>query len=123
MDIKQKYRHIWNDLYSSETGLLAYTLHRRYHLQPSEAVAFMDQYEKEGLITVDNELRISITNKGRESIGDLLQKLVNASSDEGSLYLDNIKVNDKVGIFEPYIPDKQFYFKYKNEASNKETSK
>lgn len=123
MDIKQKYRHIWNDLYSSETGLLAYTLHRRYHLQPSEAVAFMDQYEKEGLITVDNELRISITNKGRESIGDLLQKLVNASSDEGSLYLDNIKVNDKVGIFEPYIPDKQFYFKYKNEGSNKETSK
>ena len=110
MDIKQKYRHIWNDLYSSETGLLAYTLHRRYHLQPSEAVAFMDQYEKEGLITVDNELRMSITNKGRESIGDLLQKLVNASSDEGSLYLDNIKVNDKVGIFEPYIPDKQFYF-------------
>ena len=123
MDIKQKYRHIWKDLYSSETGLLAYTLHRRYHLQPSEAVAFMDQYEKEGLITVDNELRISITNKGRESIGDLLQKLVNASSDEGSLYLDNIKVNDKVGIFEPYIPDKQFYFKYKNEGSNKETSK
>lgn len=123
MDIKQKYRHIWNDLYSSETGLLAYTLHRRYHLQPSEAVAFMDQYEKEGLITVDNELRISITNKGRESIGDLLQKLVNASSDEGSLYLDNIKVNEKVGIFEPYIPDKQFYFKYKNEGRNKETSK
>lgn len=123
MDIKQKYRHIWNDLYGSETGLLAYTLHRRYHLQPSEAVAFMDQYEKEGLITVDNELRISITNKGRESIGDLLQKLVNTPSDEGSLYLDNIKINDKVGIFEPYIPDKQFYFRYKNEGSNKETSK
>lgn len=123
MDIKSKYRYIFNDLFSSDNGLFAYTLHSRYHLQPSEAVAFMDQYEKEGLITVDNELRISITNKGRESIGDLLQKLVNTPSDEGSLYLDNIKINDKVGIFEPYIPDKQFYFRYKNEGSNKETSK
>ena len=51
MDIKSKYRYIFNDLFSSDNGLFAYTLHSRYHLQPSEAVAFMDQYEKEGLIT------------------------------------------------------------------------
>ncbi len=124
MDIKLKYRYIFYDLFKSDNGLLAYTLHRRYQIEPSEAVDFMNQYEADGIITVDDELRIKLTNKGRESMNEILAKFQNLSSEGNELsYLDRIKINDKIDIFEPYLPDILFYFRYKNEGSNKETSK
>lgn len=52
MDIKLKYRNVFYSLYQSSKGLLAYTLYSRYNIQPTEAVEFINQYEKEGIITI-----------------------------------------------------------------------
>lgn len=50
MDIKLKYRNVFYSLYQSSKGLLAYTLYSRYNIQPTEAVEFINQYEKRVLL-------------------------------------------------------------------------
>ena len=53
MDIKLKYREVFNDLYRSEKGLMAFTLYSRYNIPPSEAVEFINYYENLEIISID----------------------------------------------------------------------
>lgn len=121
MDIKLKYRNVFYSLYQSSKGLLAYTLYSRYNIQPTEAVEFINQYEKEGIITIDNEQRICLTPKGRNEISTILNGL-KIKFEQKSHYYESIKSNDTIVIFEPYLPDINFYNRYEGEKQ-KETSK
>lgn len=121
MDIKLKYRKIFVDLFDSEKGLFAYTLYSRHAIQPSEAIEFIDFYKKEGIISVNKEQRIKLTAIGRDKINIILDKLVPKQREKIS-YISEMKLEDSIGVFEPYLPDVQFYERYKKEKSERETS-
>lgn len=121
MDIKLKYRKIFLDLFDSEKGLFAYTLYSRYAVHPSEAIDFIDLYEKDGILSIDEEQRIKLTERGKNKINIILGKLVPKQREESS-YINAMKLKDSIGIFEPYLPDVQFYERYKKEKSERETS-
>ena len=105
MDINQKYRAVFYDLYATPKGLFAYTLYSRYDIKPSEAMVFMDKYAKEGIITVDNNQCISLTKKGKETIIHVLNRPISIVQDENNSYLSRIKSDETIKAYEPYLPD------------------
>lgn len=114
MDIK-KYMDVFYSLYQSSKGLLAYTLYSRYNIQPADAVEFVNQYEKQGIITIDDEQRICLTSEGRNKINIILKNLESKLEHKQNYYLKTIKSSDTIEIFEPYLPDVSFYSRYKGE--------
>ncbi len=88
---------------------------------PLKVVEFINQYEKQGIITIDDEQRICLTPKGRNEISTILNEL-KIKLEHKSHYFESIKSNDTIGIFEPYLPDINFYNRYEGEKQ-KETSK
>lgn len=121
MDIKLKYKQVFSDLYQSENGLLAYTFYSRYSLMPSEAIDFIDTYQNEGYISIDDELRIKLTNKGRDSIESIQKRLQSAVTDNVSPFLrEFVLIESEIEIFTPYIPNINFYNKYVEERREKE---
>lgn len=123
MDIKFRHREVFNDLYKSERGLMAFTLYSRYNIQPSEAVAFINYYEKLDIISVDSEQRIKLTPKGKNEILGILNKLEKSTMSPQASYLSMIKNSETISLYEPYLPDRIFYDNFTKERSEKETSK
>ena len=123
MDIKCKHREVFNDLYKSENGLMAFTLYSRYNIQPSEAVAFINYYEKLDIISIDSEQRIKLTSKGRNEILGILNKLGKSTTSPQVSYLRMIQSDETISLYEPYLPDRTFYDNFTKERSEKETSK
>ncbi len=123
MDIKIKYKNIFQDLYNKDKGLLAYTLYSRYHIEPSEIVDFMIQYRNEGIIQIDEEQRIKLTTKGKILIIPLLKSVRSEPIGKEIDYIKCIQTEYRVKAFEPYLPHINFLKRYKkNERSEKETS-
>lgn len=114
MDIRLKYRKVFYDLYKSSKGLLAYTLYSRYSVQPTEAIEFINQYVKQGIISIDDEQRLCLTQEGRNKIHILLNELI-PTTRESTNYFNDIKSYETIEIFEPYLPDVSFYHKIKGE--------
>ena len=123
MDIKLKYREVFNDLYRSEKGLMAFTLYSRYNIPPSEAVEFINYYENLEIISIDGEQRIKLTSKGKNEILGILNKIGKSNMPINSSYLTMIKSDENISLYEPYLPDRQFYDNFIKERSEKETSK
>lgn len=124
MDIKSKYREIFNDLYRSEKGLMAFTLYGRYNIQPSEAVEFINYYADLEIISIDSEQRIKLTSKGRNEILGILNKIGKSNMPTHSSYLSMIKSGETISVYEPYLPDRRFYDNsIKERSEKKETSK
>ena len=123
MDIKLKYREVFNDLYRSEKGLMAFTLYSRYNIPPSEAVEFINYYENLEIISIDGEQRIKLTSKGKNEILGILNKIGISNISTNSSYLTMIKSDENINLFEPYLPDRRFYDNFIKERSEKETSK
>ena len=112
MDINSKYKRILIDLFSSPRGLFAYTLYSRYGITPSEAVAFVDEYQKSGIIQVDSSYRIVLTKEGHNQILSITNSFETDSSGEIS-YLGRYMTEQGIGINEPFLPDELFYIKYR----------
>ena len=119
MDIKSKYREVFNDLYRSEKGLLAFTLYSRYNIQPSEAVEFINYYAGLELISIDKEQRIKLTSKGRDEILGILNKIRMSNISTHSSYLSMIESDETISLYEPYLPDRRFYDNFMKERSEK----
>lgn len=111
MDINSKQRRVFTDLFASTTGLLVYTLYSRYRLEPSEAVEFIHHYQQDGIISIDANNRLQLTLKGRESIGNILDKIISSKEVESD-YFDEQKVGNPLALFEPFLPDVSFVNKY-----------
>ena len=118
MDINSKYKQILIDLFSSPRGLFAYTLYGRYGLTPSEAVAFVEEYQKSGIIQVDLDYRIVLTKEGRRQILSLTNSFETNTSGEMT-YLSRYITEESIDINEPYLPDELFYFKYRAREADK----
>ena len=123
MDIKLKYREVFNDLYKNERGLMSFTLYSRYNIQPSEAVEFINYYENLGIISVDSEQRIKLTSIGKNEILGILNKIRKSNTSTCSSYKSRMKSDEKISLYEPYLPNRGFYDNFIKERREKETSK
>lgn len=109
---KNLYETLLDDLYHSEKGLLAILLIERYSMTANELFKFIDLYSEQGIIEVDDENHIMLTESGRNQF---LQGSVHVS------FLDSVKTSyNKIPINEPYLPNISFIKDL--EGRRKETS-
>lgn len=109
---KNLYDTLLDELYHSDRGLLAISLLERYSMTANELFKFIDLYSEQGIIEVDDENHIMLTESGRNQ---LLQGNVHVS------YLDSVKtLYNKIPINEPYLPNISFIKDL--EGRRKETS-
>lgn len=112
MGISNKYKKVLSDLYSSEGGLLVYTLYSRYGVEPSEAIDFIRHYQAEEIITVDDNDRIRLTSGGKKKIVSLLKDLDIRGDIMNYSYLQSVKTGTSIRPFAPYLPTIEFYERY-----------
>lgn len=117
---KQVAIDIIRELYKSENGLLTYTLYTRFKMSAVDMVLFVNHYLEKGLIQVDDELRVSLTDGGRHyALGIINQHRGDNKSSE-SQYFKEVQSN-WIGKFDPYIPNKDFIKKFKKQRENGKT--
>ena len=119
MDINSKYKQILIDLFSSPRGLFAYTLYGRYGLTPSEAVGFVEDYQKSGIVQVDSDYRIVLTKEGRSQILSLANSFETDTTGGEITYLGRYITEEGIDINEPFLPDELFYIKYRTREADK----
>lgn len=122
MDIKFKYQKIFADLFASEDGIFAYKLHCDYDITPSEAVEFIKKYEKKGIISVSEDFKLSLTAEGRNDIVKTTHEL-QLERRRSMISIQCVQTNEKLGLFDPYLPNENFITKIQGEKIRKETSK
>lgn len=105
-------------LYQSTDGLLPYTLYTRFKMNAVDVLAFVKQYQPKGLISVDDELRIKLSEDGRHYALGLINKHKEGPLEGGSEYYNKIQI-PQMDKYDPYIPDKVFAEKYKKENNKK----
>lgn len=102
MDIRLKCRRLLEDLFRSENGLQTYTLYRRYGIEPEEMLKIFDVYKSQEVISVDNDMRITLTDYGRGSIDRILGEIQSVWHVDASTYLDRNRLDIIMPITEPY---------------------
>lgn len=105
-------------LYQSTDGLLPYTLYTRFKMNAVDVLAFVKQYQPKGLISVDDELRIKLSEDGRHYALGLINKHKEEPLEGGSEYYNKVQI-PQMDKYDPYIPDKVFAEKYKKENNKK----
>lgn len=111
MGISSKHKQVLIDLYSSPHGLYAYTLYGRYGLTPSEAVSFIEEFKKEGIVDIDQDNRICLTGEGRKRILYIVNE-ISHTLEQRIDYLDRFRSSMAIDINVPYLPNDIFYYKY-----------
>jgi hypothetical protein len=89
---------------------------------PSDAIEFIDTFQNEGYISIDEEQRIRLTDKGKSSVANLQKKINSAATKDisDSFISKFVLIESNLEVFQPYIPNKGFYEKYLKERSEKE---
>ncbi len=96
-------KKIFQDLYKSSEGLMAFTFYKRYFLTPSQVYKFVDKYSKLEYIIL-SDLKIQLTDKGRQFI---LGKGLNKEEVDVFRNMPKQFINySKIGINEFYTPIK-----------------
>lgn len=109
MDIKEATIQLLRDLCASETGLLPYTLYKRYGVTPIVLVQIVKKYQNSGVIRMENDNRIFLTKEGRNNIEGLISSLAKTSITKAdSAYFLSISRN-KMDRRVPYLPSKRFF--------------
>ena len=101
------------DLYKSSEGLLPFTLYTRYKMSTVDLLSFIKEFEPRKLISIDEELRISLTKEGRRYAEALLNRHNDETIKNGSTYHKEVLM-PQIGKYDPYIPDTSFVKKYKH---------
>lgn len=102
-DIRFEYRDILRELFESQNGLLAYSLHSRLGTEPEIILGFVDKYKSLGIISVSNdEVRISLTDKGRNKIHTLIQELERNASFASDSFLSKLRF-PAINKYAPYV--------------------
>lgn len=116
MDIKGTKIQLMKDLFSSEKGLLPYTLYKRYGVTPKALVDAVKSLQEKGYLAVGTDNRLILTRLGKENVEGIISSRGRKGGDkidsdffisiEGSM-LDKRK---------PYIPSIRFFEIYKKEG-------
>lgn len=116
MDIREVKVQLLKDLFASETGLLPYTLYKRYDVTPVDLVRVVKQLQKEGIVQLVNDNRTLLTKVGREKTEGLISSLTKKENKRiQSKYINSITIN-KLDKKIPYIPRIHFFEQYKKEG-------
>lgn len=121
MDIDIIHKNILADLFSSEKGLMPYTFYTRYGITPADMIDFINKYKELKTISIDQELRIRLTEEGRKSVYGIYKRIEAHIRKENnkSEYLGDVQ-DKKMDLYTPYVPDRIFYDK-KYKGEQKET--
>lgn len=103
MDINFKYKNILEDLYSSPKGLQLYSLYRRYRFEPSEALDFIQKYEPQGIICIDSNSIIRLSESGRVNFRNIISEIYKNYPKQEKSYLMEIRY-EPISMYSPYIP-------------------
>lgn len=118
MDISSKHRQILIDLYSSPSGLFAYTLYGRYGLTPSEAVSFIEVFKGEGIVDIDQDNKIRLTGEGRKRILSLVN-VISHTTEQRINFGEHFQSTKTIEINVPYLPNDVFYYRYNTREVDK----
>ena len=112
MDTKETTIQLLKDLISSDTGLLPYTLYKRYGTTPIMLVQTVKGLQAKNYLVMDDHNRIMLTNEGRKNAEGMISSLSKASrAKKDSAFLISIKsiVLDRR---KPFLPSRQFFEQY-----------
>lgn len=118
MDIKEATIQLLRDLYSSESGLLPYTLYKRYGVTPIALVQIVKKYQNSGVIQMVNNNRILLTKAGRENIEGLISSLSKTSITKVKSAFFLGVARNKMDRRMPYLPSKRFFEIFKEGERN-----
>lgn len=103
MDIRFVYKKIFEDLFANRKGLQLYTMYKRYGLSPSKAIDFINEYSPSGVISIEDETTLILTEKGRDEIQSIISDIFRENEFSAKSYLSTI-LHTPIDKFEPYIP-------------------
>lgn len=97
------------DLCVSETGLLPYTLYKRYGVTPVVLVQIVKRLQTNGVVQLVGEPRLMLTKAGRDNVESLIASLTLKKKEKAeSAFFASIKGN-KIDKRIPFLPSKQFF--------------
>lgn len=108
MEIKNRFVELFLELNKKSNGILGFTISQVYGLTPSDVIEFIMEYQKKGFITCDDEYRIKVTDAGRAAIESLYEKGITSKYTHGSDYFENMSIESRIKINEPYLPTTDF---------------
>ena len=107
---------LMKDLMASETGLLPYTLYKRYGVTPLVLIQIVKRLHEKGFLLIGPDNRLILTREGRDNVEGFITRLnrITRVKMDSSFFL-NIAVNllDKR---EPFLPSKKFFELYNREG-------
>lgn len=113
MDIKETTIQLMKDLFSSEKGLLPYTLYKRYGVTPKTLVDAVKSLQEKGYLTVGTDNRLMLTRLGKENV----EGIILSHGRKGGDKIDSDFFTSIAGSLldkrKPYIPSIRFFELYK----------
>lgn len=104
MDTKKAAIQLIKDLNASETGLMPYTLYKRYGLTPIELVEIVKKLQEKSFIRLSQDNRLLITDEGRRKAEGYIASLSRqAYRNVNSAFFKSITTN-ALDKRKPYIP-------------------
>ena len=109
MDTKVVTIQLVKDLMASESGLLPYTLYKRYGVTPIVLVQIVKRLQEKGYLQIEGSNRLMLTKKGRANAEGLLSSLSKAVKGKmDSAYFIRITCN-VLDRRMPFLPSRKFF--------------
>ena len=116
MDINETTIQLMKDLFSSEKGLLPYTLYKRYGVTPKALVDAVKSLQDKGYLAVGTDNRLMLTRLGKENV----EGIISSRGRKGSDKIDSDFFISIAGSLldkrKPYIPSIRFFELYTKEG-------
>lgn len=112
MDTKVVTIQLIKDLMASESGLLPYTLYKRYGVTPIVLVQIVKRLQEKGYLQIEGNNRLMLTKEGRANAEGLVSSL--SKADKGkmdSAYFISITSNI-LDRRKPFLPSRKFFELY-----------
>lgn len=116
MDIKEVTIQLMKDLVASDSGLLPFTLYKRYGVSPIVLIQVVKRLQDKGFLLMGNDNRLILTREGRDNAEGFIASLIKSVRvKRNSAYFLNIESNllDKK---KPFLPSKSFFELYHKEG-------
>lgn len=116
MDTKEATVQLVKDLMASDSGLLPFTLFKRYGMTPMELVQMVKHLQSKGYLQIQTNNRLVLTKEGRENAEGLIANMSRTARVRmDSTYFINITGN-MLDRRMPFLPSRHFFEQIKKEG-------
>lgn len=116
MDTKDVTIQLMKDLVASDTGLLPYTLYKRYGVTPIVLIQIVKRLQDKGFLQMVENNRLLLTSEGRDNAEGFIASL----SKTGRVRMDSAYFLRIAGFLldrkTPFLPSKKFFELYNREG-------